>query len=198
MKKITLIVGLFTFTSCESVQDIISPATPDATFSLTKQNRGLVVANNLSTNFETCVIDWGDGQSDNCTGGQIPNHVYESDGNYSIVLTAKSKNGKKTDIETKSIKIDNTEGDFTVYLARVVNEPMVSFYVDNKKVFNATKISTYSGILECTDILGESGIKLKLKPGQYKFSAVSVPKGNTTWSFEFTVKNDKCTVKKLG
>lgn len=196
MKKIALIVGLFALTSCESIQDAISPAAPEAVFSLEKSIRGNVTLKNLSEASEELTVDWGDGETQ-IFSGTSNTHQYEKDGNYEVIFTVKNKNGKKSNSSSKLLKIDDTAGDFYIYLNTVINDQYIDVTMDGKLLGQITGYIQESLPCGSSKIKTLGGLAVALKPGTYNYQAVSKPLRSSSWNGTFTIENNKCSLKKL-
>jgi PKD repeat protein len=202
MKKITLILGLFAFWGCESIQDVISPAEITASMSLTQTSRGRVSLKNLSKNGGPFTIDWGDGKSDDFNGIMNASHTYNSDGVFKIKMTVyNSEKRTKEKTETKTITINNTEGDVVIWLNANPQESKVVMGIDGNIVGYPTKFirpgSTVN--IDCdTDVINLGfGIKKALKPGKYTYEAYSIPNLKSKWSGTFEITNNACTIRRL-
>jgi PKD repeat protein len=202
MKKIALIIGLFTFSSCESIKDVISPAEITASMSLTQTTRGRVYLQNLSKNGGPCTVDWGDGKSDDFNAIMDASHTYNSDGVFEIKMTVyNSEKRTKEKTETKTITISNTEGDVVIWLNADPQENKVVMGIDGVIVGYPTKFvkpgSTVN--VDCdTDVINLGfGIKKALKPGKHTYEAYSIPNLKSKWSGTFEVTNNSCTKRRL-
>ena len=66
------------------------------------QNNDSISFSNLSSNFDSIVWDFGDGNTSNLTN---PNHIYSGSGNFTITLTAYTNSACQIDTSTATISV---------------------------------------------------------------------------------------------
>lgn len=96
------------FTGCQK--------TPEASFIISNSEPNVneeVVFTNLSVEGNTYEWNFGDGKT---SEEFSPSHSYSKTGNYTVKLTAYSKNGKKSDEYTRQLTVISTDLQITVYL----------------------------------------------------------------------------------
>lgn len=142
MKKtgiLLLIFGLMLiFVSCQK--------TPTAAFTVNKTSAGLdetITFTNSSTDGDHYEWDFGDGKTSAVVN---PTHSYSAEGNYTVKLTAYSKNGKKSSEATIGITVKDTKLEITVV---DIDDP--TYYVEGIDVEAYTSFSDWENL---TNVVG--------------------------------------------
>jgi hypothetical protein len=197
MKKITLILGLFAFASCEKL-DILPLSEP--IFKIEKGEQGYVSIEGIKetkSNHEY-TVDWGDGSKPETLNSFSFSHVYDKDGSYNIEVKQKSNLGR-VGYSTKDVSIDNTYGDFKAYLGRETGDARVHFFIDQKGLGYTNRVNTYADGLDCNDtaLIKAAGVVTTLKPGTYTFYALGSSKGTILKEVKVMIKNRGCVVQRV-
>lgn len=164
---------------------------PIADFNFTYGSNGMVSFTNLSKNHNQTAWSFGNG---NTSTIESPTIVYASNGNYSVVLTAKNPNGEST--ITKTVNVTNV---YTPTTGQVVF--WTSFNGSNIKVYvNGTLYGTItkympSGTAPSCDTQGF--VTVNLPAGAYSFSAKEDSIFGSTWNGTINVANGACRNMRL-
>jgi len=161
------------FTSCEKE--------PKASFSTSKTEvdiEEVVTFTNTTVNAETYNWNFGDGNTSTLVS---PTHKYTTAGTYTVTLTAESKNGKKTDVTTATIKVKATNG----LTYNNTNYPLTKAYFLNYGAIGGNPNSYNFHI-----ILADNGINFDTFTGQGNYvyllawssSSTELTAGNYTYN----------------
>jgi len=161
------------FTSCEKE--------PKASFTASKTEvdiEEVVTFTNTTVDAEAYKWNFGDGNTSTLVS---PTHKYTTAGTYTVTLTAESKNGKKTDVATATIKVKATNG----LTYNNTNYPLTKAYFfyygaigDNPNSFNFDIFLSDNGI----DIVNETGQGNLVYFEAWSNSATDLTAGNYTFN----------------
>lgn len=164
---------------------------PQADFSFSYGSNGTVYFSNTSKNHTQQSWSFGNGNSSTVDN---PTITYSTNGNYSVVLTAKNQNGEST--VTKTVSVTNI---YTATTGQVVfwtsfNGPNIKIYVNNTYM---GLISKYKPNNSAPDCYTEGFVTVTLPQGAYSYKAEEDSFLGSTWSGVINVTNGQCRPFKL-
>jgi PKD repeat protein len=166
---------------------------PIANFNFSYGSNGSVSFTNTSQNAESFLWSFGEGST---SDAKDVSKGYQKNGTYSVVLTAKNKNGEST--ATKTVDISN------IYIAPQPTTGNVAFFLDfNSSSVEVTVNGTYRGLITkyytsgTPDCFGDGTVTVTLPQGAYTYTAKQTSLFGSSWSGIVNVVNGSCRTYRL-
>lgn len=179
----------FAFSACETILP-----SPESDFDIKVYAEGDVTMIEPSGKFNSIIVDWGDGNSNNYkTPYSGINHTYNADGSYTVKVTTKNGIGK-TSSSSQVVNINTTMARFMVYVAKDFKDNSMLYYLDGRLIGQSLGQYSLNPNYRCGDeaAIKQVGVVVSVKPGKHRLTAETFPNKKSSWTHDFSISNKGC------